>query len=252
MSHLVDCKLKFKTDTPIQVHQYPIPFSIQDTVQEEVKEMLQRGIIEPSEFPYQAPIVMVKENDGTMRPCIDFRQLNKVLIPDREPIPRVDMMFARLGKSRYFSNCDFSKGHWKVPMHEDSKHMAVFSSTSGFYQFRFMPFGIKTAPSAFTRLMRKVVEGVSTIYHYFEDFLIATECWEEHLTTLELFLQRVKQAGLTIRPTKSEIGFASVKFLGHIVGHGLLRPQVETLEKVQATNRPETKKEVQSFLGIMG
>lgn len=170
--------MKVTTDTPIQVHQYPIPFSIQETVQEEVKEMLQRGIIEPSESPYQAPIVMVKKKDGTMRLCIDFRQLNKVLIPDSEPIPRVDMMFAKLGKSRYFSKFDFSKGYWQVSMHEDSKHMTAFSSTSGFYQFRFIPFGIKAAPAVFIRLMRKVVEGVSNIYHYFDDVLIATECWE--------------------------------------------------------------------------
>ncbi|KAM7300391.1 uncharacterized protein ISCGN_020955 [Ixodes scapularis] len=249
---LVECKLKLTTDTPVQVNQYPIPFSLQEAVESEIQQMLQQGIIEPSESPYQSPVVVAKKKDKSMRLCIDFRQLNRALISDNEPIPRVDMMFAQLGRSRYFSKFDFSKGYWQVPMHEEAKPMTAFSSRLGLYQFRVMPFGIKTAPAIFTRLMRKVVQGLPKVYHYFDDVLIATENWEEHLEALELFFRRVKDEGLTIRPTKSEVGFSSVKFLGHIVGHGLLRPQVETLEKVQAAEQPETKKEVRSFLGLTG
>lgn len=137
-------------------------------------------------------------------------------------------------------------------MQPESKQMTAFQSASGLYQFRFMPFGIKTAPAVFTRLMRKVVHDIPNIYHYFDDVLIATETWEQHIDTLRRFFQQVKNAGLTIKPSKSEVGFTSVKFLGHIVGHGALRPQTETLEKIEAATRPTTKKEVRSFLGLTG
>lgn len=74
--------------------------------------MLQ-GIIEPSESAYQPPIV-VKKKHGTMRLCIDFRQLNKILVDDTELIPRVDIIFWQLGKAQYFSKFDFAKGYWQV------------------------------------------------------------------------------------------------------------------------------------------
>lgn len=251
-THLVQCRLRTTTEAPVQAKHYPIPFAIQETVRKEVEEMLQQEIIERSDSPYQSPVVVVKKKDGAMRLCIDFRQLNQVLVSDNEPIPRVDMIFAKLGSCRYFSKFDFSKGYWQVPMDDDSKGMTAFACASGLYQFRFMPFGIKTAPAVFTRLMRKLVEDLPNIYHYFDDVLIATETWEEHVTVLQSFLERVERAGLTVRPTKSQVGFTSVKFLGHIVGHGLLQPQAETLEKIQAAKLPETKKAVRSFLGLTG
>lgn len=80
--------------------------------------------------------------------------------------------------------------------------MTAFSCASGLYQFRFMPFGIKTAPAVFTRLMRKLVDGLPNVYHYFDDVLIATETWPEHLEVLQSFFRRVGQAGLTIRLKK--------------------------------------------------
>ncbi|XP_049514006.1 uncharacterized protein LOC125941102 [Dermacentor silvarum] len=251
-THLVQCKLQVTTEAPIQAKQYPIPFAIQETVQKEVQQMLRQGIIERSDSPYQSPVVVVKKKDGAIRLCIDFRLLNQVLVSDNEPIPRVDMMFAKLGNCSYFSKFDFSKGYWQVPMDEESKPMTAFSCSSGLYQFRFMPFGIKTAPAVFTRLMRKLVEGLPNIHHYFDDVLIATETSEEHVNVLQSFLERVERAGLTVRPTKSQVGFTSVSFLGHIVGHGLLQPQAETLEKIQAAKLPETKKAVRSFLGLTG
>uniref|UniRef100_A0A131XKF8 RNA-directed DNA polymerase n=1 Tax=Hyalomma excavatum TaxID=257692 RepID=A0A131XKF8_9ACAR len=251
-TNLVECKITTTSTEPVNVRQYPIPFAVHEAVEQEVQQMLAQGIIEPSDSPYQSPIVVVKKKDGSMRLCIDFRQLNRVVVMDNEPIPRVDMMFAHLGKARYFSKFDFTKGYWQVPMAKDSKHMTAFQSMSGLYQFRFMPFGIKTAPAVFTRLMRKVVAGIPHVHHYFDDVLIATDTWETHTDTLECFFRQVRRGHLTIKPSKSEIGSTSVKFLGHIVGHGVLRPQLETLEKIQAAKRPHTKKEVRSFLGLTG
>lgn len=251
-THLTQCKLNVATDTPVNIRPYPLPFATKEAVQQEIRDMLKQGIIEPSESPYQSPIVVVKKKDGTIRLCIDFRQLNKILLNDNEPIPRVDVIFGQLGKARYFSKFDFAKGYWQVPMHEESKAMTAFSTSAGLYQFRFMPFGIKTAPAVFNRLMRKVVADIPHIYFYFDDVLVATETWTEHVATLEAFLQRVSESGLTIRPTKSEIGQRSVKFLGHHVENGIIKPQIETLDKIRAAKRPQTKKEVRSFLGLTG
>ncbi|XP_072140178.1 uncharacterized protein [Dermacentor andersoni] len=125
-TNLVACKLTTTATEPVNVRQYPIPFAVQQAVEEEVQQMLAQGIIEPSDSPYHSPVVVVKKKDGSMRLCIDFRQLNKVVVMDNEPIPRVDMMFANLGKARYFSKFDFTKGYWQC--HEGVLHPVAYAS----------------------------------------------------------------------------------------------------------------------------
>lgn len=111
---------------------------------------------------------------------------------------RIDAVFATVGKKKYFLKLDFMKGYWQIPLTEESKSKTAFSTTSGLYLFRFMPFGIKTAPAVFSKLMRKVAEGIPNVDHYYDDLLVATETWEEHLRSLGLLFERVQSAGLTV------------------------------------------------------
>lgn len=214
--------------------------------------ILQQNIIERSTSAYHSLVVVVKKPDQTTRLCVDFRQLNKVTVDDCEPIPRVDMMFAGLCDKKFFSKFDFAKGYCQIPMASHCKHLTAFCSASGLYQFKVMPFGIKTAPAIFTRMMREVVQNINNVYHYFDDVLIATETWEEHLVALALFFENVRNSGLTIKPKKSEIGRTSIAFLGHVIEQETLQPMTHTLDKIHGAKRPETKKEVRSFLGLTG
>lgn len=137
-------------------------------------------------------------------------------------------------------------------MEPRSKHITAFSTRSGLYQFRYMPFGLKTAPAVFTRMIRKVVDGIPNIFHYFDDVLVATDSWEEHLDTLRTLFSRVRKANLTIKPKKTELGATSVVFLGHKIGEGIVRPMTQNVDKIRQACPPRTKKQVQSFLGLTG
>lgn len=249
---LLECNLRLSTEIPIFTQQYPIPFAMKDTVESEVKEMLQLGIIEKSDSPYNSPLVLVKKPDKTFRVCIDFRHLNNVLVTDAEPIPRTDTVFAEVGTKRYFSKFDLVKGYWQIPMTEEAKTKTAFSTSSGHFHFKYMPFGIKTAAAVFTRLMRTVLEGLPNVQHYIDDVLVATDTWEEHLNTLSDLFQRIEEAGLTIKPKKCEVGMSTVTFLGHKIGCGKIEPMLSTLEKIIGAKRPTTKKQVRSFLGLAG
>lgn len=248
----VYCNLQLTTNNPVHVKQYPLPFATRDSVEREVREMERLGIVERSESPYNSPVILVKKPDGTNRLCIDFRRLNNVLVADSEPMTRADAVFATVGEKRYFSKLDFVKGYWQIPLSAESRAKTAFSTTSGLYQFRFMPFGIKTAPAVFAKLMRKVAHGVPGVEHYYDDVLVATETWEEHLNSLELLFQRIEAAGLTVRPSKCEFGMEEIDFLGHRVGRGILQPLGKTLDKIEAAPRPSTKRQVRSFLGLTG
>lgn len=214
--------------------------------------MLRMGVIEKSKSPYHAVIVVVKKPDSTIRLCIDFRVFNELFISDCEPIPRIIVVFTLAGKKKYFSKLDFTKGYWKVPMNPESREKTAFSSLSSLYHFLYMPFGIKTAPAVFARLMRSVLGGVPNVHHCFDDLLIATDTWQEHLKTLRQVFERIHQANLTIKPTKCEIGESSISFLGHRIGDCKVRPLVKTLVKILGSKRPTTKKAVESFLGNTG
>lgn len=249
---VLSCKIRLTTEQPVHVRQYPLPLSAQDPLETEVKEMLRMGIIERTESAYNSPLVAVRKADGSYRICVDFRRLNGILIADAEPIPRTDVVFARVAHRKFFSKFDLAKGYWQIPMEEESKDRTAFSCASGLFQFRYMPFGLKTAAATFTKLMRRVLEGIEHVEHYIDDILVATDTWEEHLQVLEKLFQRLRVANLTVKPTKCEVGFEAVSFLGHKIGMGHIATKDEILERIQSAEIPKTKKQVQSFLGLTG
>lgn len=181
---LVECELSLTSMIPVHVQQYPVPFAFQGPIKNEVQDMLHLGVIERSTSAYNSPLLAIRKPDNTVRVCVDFRELNKILLDDSEPIPRIDGLLARIGPRKVFSKFYFTKGYWQVPMVKNSREETAFSCRSGLYQFKYMPFGLKTPPAVYSRLMRKVFAGVPNTFHYFDEVLVATEMWEEHITTL--------------------------------------------------------------------
>ncbi|XP_064475154.1 uncharacterized protein LOC135389103 [Ornithodoros turicata] len=251
-TNLTECDFGSTTNNPVNTKQYPLPFAVRETIEEEVQNMLRLGIIEKSNSPYNSPVLVVRKQDGTHRLCVDFRRLNDVLIFDCEAVPRADELLATVGNRTYFSKLDFTKGYWQIPLSEAAKPKTAFSTSTGLYQFCFMPFGLKTAPAAFTKLMRKLLSDIDGVVHYYDDVLVATATWHEHLAVLRQVFQRVQSAGLTVKPTKCELGSEAVDFLGHRIGNGVIAPLTKTLEKIQNVNRLQTKRQVRSFLGLAG
>jgi hypothetical protein len=115
-----------------------------------------------------------------------------------------------------------------------------------------MPFGLMNSGATFTKMMRKLVEGLRGVEHYIDDCLVHSETWEGHVDTLRQFLQRVREANLTVRPTKCKVGFESVEFVGHEVKRGEIGLQEVNVEKVVDAPRPRNKTQVRSFLGLTG
>ncbi|XP_063971781.1 uncharacterized protein LOC135159725 [Lytechinus pictus] len=228
---------------------YPIPYSLRDTVRDEVKTMLSMGVIEASESPIASPIVLVKKPDGTNRFCVDFRKLNKVTLFDAEPIPDQDELFTKVAHAKYFTKIDLSKGYWQMPMSPESKPLTAFLTPNGLFQFTVMPFGLVNAPASFSRMMRRLLNGLDGAVNYIDDILIYSTTWEQHVATLNELLSRLRAAKLTARPSKCFVGQSSVEFLGHVINKGTVSPRPEKLKAIQEISRPQTKRELRSFLG---
>jgi hypothetical protein len=230
--------------------QYPLPFASKQVIIDEVRSMLEQGVIEPSTSPYTSPVVLVKKKDGQYRFCIDFRALNKVTVFDAEPIPDVEELFARLATGEYFTKIDLTKGYWQLLVKPEDRPKTAFQTPIGLFQWVRMPFGLVSAPATFARMMRWLLD--ESAVNFFDDILVASGSWEQHLLDVRSVLSRLQAAGLTARPTKICAGFREVEFLGHQVGRGCLQPMDDKVGKILAIATPTTKRQVRSLLGLIG
>ena len=249
-TNLGEHSVKLTSSDPIRQRPYPVPHAMKNVIEEETQKMVRMGVIEPSDSPYSSPIVLVRKPDGSNRFCIDFRLLNRITVFDAEPLPNPDEIFANLSGSKFFSKLDLSKGYWQIPLSHDAKEKTAVRSPSGLSQFRVMPFGLVNAPATFSRVMRVLLRGMPHVHNYLDDVLVHTSTWEEHLQVLHEVFARLRSAGLTARPSKCQIGCRQVEFLGHIVQEAKLKPQQDKVEKILTAPRPETKKEMRSFIGL--
>ncbi|PIK63031.1 hypothetical protein BSL78_00038 [Apostichopus japonicus] len=208
------------TECPVRSRAYPVPLAVQNTVKNELETMISMDVIEKSESPYASPIVLVRKPDGTNRFCVDFRKLNKITVFDPEPIPNPDELMTKLATAKYFTKIDLSKGYWQIPVQISDRPKTAFITSHGLFQFKVLPFGLVNAPAIFTRMMRKLLEGQANVVNYIDDVLVYTESWEEHLIILTSVFEKLRNAGLTARPTKCFVGYKSLDFLGHICGRG--------------------------------
>jgi len=251
---LAECEIHLEHQKPVRTKQFPVPFAYKETIEKEVREMKGMGVIEHAHSPYSSPIVLVKKKDGKVRFCVDFRQLNQVVIFDAEPLPDVESLFAKLNAAKYLSKIDLSKGYWQVPMAEADKPKTAFTTSQGQFQFTVMPFGLKTAGAIFSRMMRTLLAPLQMeeVDNFMDDILVATQTKERHLECLGALFNRLRAANLSARPSKCFLGFKEIEYLGYVVGNNRITVEKQKMEKIANVARPETKKQVRAFLGLVG
>ena len=250
---LVSHNIVTNDERPIRLPPYRIPHAWKKAVKEEIKEMLEEGIIEPSNSDWSSPIVLVKKRDGSLRLCVDYRRLNSASTMDAYPMPRIDDLIDQLGKAKYISTLDLTRGYWQVPLEKAVRHKTAFSTPFGLYQFNVMPFGLQGAPATFQRLMDRVLQGLQDFTAaYLDDVIIFSEHWSDHQVHIHKVFERLRAAGLTVKIKKCQFGMSQCHYLGHVVGSGLVQPQPAKIEAVAQFATPQTKKEVRMFLGLTG
>ena len=249
---VIEHKVVLNSETPVYKRPYTMPYAVREKVEQEVKNMLNAGIVEKSKSAYGAPIVVVQKKDASMRLCIDYRGLNEITVFDPQPMPKLDDIFNKLGKAKFISKIDCTKGFWQIPLEESAKEKSGFVTPFGHFQFNVMPFGMVNSGATFVRLMKIILEGLEDFSDAFiDDVIIFSDSFHEHLDHLKQVLLSFRKANVTAKPSKTLLGFRELDFLAHKVGNGAVHP---TEEKIDAINRivpPTTKKQVRSFIGTM-
>ena len=239
-------------DTEPFRHSYGLPHQLSVQLKEDLETWVRLGIVEKSDSPWCSPLLAVRKRDGSHRFCLDCRKLNSRTVFDGEPIEDAEHIFSSLSRARYLSKLDLASGFWQVPLSETTKPLTAFSTRYGLYQFRVMPFGMVNAPGCFSRLMRTVLQGLDNVSCFIDDILVHSPDWSSHLATLRQVLKRLQEHGLHLKPSKCEIGFTQLQYLGHLVGEGVMSPIQDKVQAIRDMEKPSTVTQLRSFLGSVG
>ena len=250
---MIQHKIVLKSDQPVRIKAFPLPYSVRSDLNKDIAEMLEMGIIQESTSPYASPVVIVKKKDGSNRICVDYRNLNKITVADPEPMTTVHDLMQSIGSdARFFTKIDLSKGYWQIAVCADDIPKTAFVTPDGHYEFLRMPFGLINSGATLVRGLRQLLGDIEDVESYVDDILIHSESWSSHRVAVEKVLQRLREAGFTARPTKCVFGAETVDFVGHQLSSGLVGLQEDNVKKIAEANRPTTKKAVRSFLGLTG
>ena len=214
-------------------------------LQAQLQDLLDKRFIRPSHSPWGAPVLFVKKKDGTLRMCIDYRELNKVTVKNRYPLPRIDDLFDQLKGATIFSKIDLRSGYHQLKIKEEDVPKSAFRTRYGHYEFLVMPFGLTNAPAAFMDLMNRVFKDFldKFVIVFIDDILIYSKTKEEHEEHLRITLRTLEEHKLYAKFSKCEFWLDKVHFLGHVVskvGVSVDAAKIEAVSKWPApTNVPE-------------
>ena len=220
----------------------------------QIQELLGKGFIRPSTSPWGTLVLFSKKKDKTLRLCIDYKQLNRVTIKNRYPLPRIDDLFDKLRGARVYSKIDLRTGYHQLKVKEADIPKTMFRTRYGHFEFTVMPFGLLNAPAAFMDLMNRVFQPY--INHFMvvfvDDILIYSQSEVEHEDHLRIVLQLLRDHQLYAKFSKCEIWLAEVGFLGHVVSDLGVSVDLGKVEVVMSWERLKSVFEIRSFLGLAG
>jgi len=200
LPHRIDTGDSRPIKEPLRRH----PIAHLDFIDDQVEKMFQAGVIEPSSSPWSSNVVLAKKSDGSLRFCVDYRRLNDLTYKDSFPLPQIDTCLDALGGSMYFSTMDLRSGFWQVTIDTRDADKTAFVTRKGQFRFKVLSFGLANSPSIFQRLMTMVLAGLhwDICLVYIDDIIVVGKTFEEHLRNVAQVFQRLRLAGLKLKPTK--------------------------------------------------
>lgn len=218
VSHIPGIQHRIDTGqaTPVCTRQWHLPQATRQTIRKQCDAMPKNGVIESSTSPWLSPVVLVQKKDGSLRFCVDYRNLNAVTTADTFPLPRIDELIDELSPSDTFTTLDAKAAYWSVEVHPEDRPKTAFSDGYRLFQFWRLPFGLSTAPTTFQRTMNFVLSSVLGHHTlaYLDDVVVYSRGFSQHLKDLEETLQLLAAAGLKLNIEKCKFAATTINFLG--------------------------------------
>jgi transposase InsO family protein len=237
---------------PINIPPYRVPKVHEEFIQEEMKGLIDNGLVVKSDSPWGFPVVVAPKKGGAKRFCIDYRRLNQSTRTSSYPLPLISDLLDNFAGAKYFSSIDLASGYWQIRVAVEDQDKTTFNTKYGSYKWLVMPFGLCTAPATFQRMMDEVLGDLKWrgICCYFDDIFIYSRTFIEHMKLIEAVLDRLISAQLQAKVSKCEFLKKELVFVGHLVSAEGIRPDPSKIESVRSYPVPKCTRDIRSFVGL--
>lgn len=253
-------EFKLYHDYALQTKPYPIPKIAKEYAQQEIKSLLDAGIIEPSSSNYCFPVIFVKkkslpgeDNKQKFRMVVDYRLLNSITESHKICLPKITDIIQNISGKTWYSVLDLKSAFFQICLQDKDKEKLAFCCELGNFQPRRLPFGAKNSTAYFHTLISKCLNDIkgSNIQFFLDDIIVAAETIEEMIELLQKIFERLEKFNLTLDPAKMQICKNKITYLGFQLDKNGYSPSEENVKKVSKFPIPKTVKEVQSYLGML-
>lgn len=238
---------------PFFIKSYPIPHAYRESVNKQIKEMLDWGVISRSRTEYVNPLVLVSKKDKTIRVCLDARFLNRRMVNDHVMPFNPNELLLKFTSGMCFSTLDLTAGYWQVEIVPEHRKYTGFLYQGETYVFNVLPFGLSTSVAGFIRALNTVLaeEFSHFVLPYVDDLLIFSKSPSEHLAHLKKLFGRFRKAGITIKLNKCRFAQKEVSFIGHLISPEGIKVDEKRVEAIKAFPPPRNLKALRAFLGFL-
>ena len=238
---------------PVFLKYRPLPLALKYKVEAEIDRLVSLGILIPVDSSLWAtPIVPILKPDGSVRLCGDFRlTLNPVLVGTEYPLPKIDHIYAEIGNASYYSKIDLKEAFQQYLLDDESRKIAVITTTRGLFAYTRLCYGISSAPCEFQKLMEKLLDKLPGVKCLIDDIVVAGSTRAEHNQRLENVLRILNESGLRVKLTKCKFGVSQIEYLGHQINKNGLQPTDKHIKAIKDAPPPENVNMLKSFLGMV-
>ncbi|KAF8770046.1 Retrovirus-related Pol polyprotein like [Argiope bruennichi] len=252
---LVENDIELESNRPIVAKPYRMSARQVDVLKAEVNKMIEIKIVDPGEYDFTSPLILVEVPGKGAKHYIDYRRLNKVTRTQYFPLPNIEELIEKVSAAKYIPVLHLTRRYWQIPLSQRAQRYSAFVTIFGTFRPLRLPFGLKNAPYYFnfSRLMANLLRNCEDYaVLYLDEISIFSQSWEYHVRHIENILDCLSSSKLHIKPSKCQFALAHVKYLGHLVGQGFRQPSELKVQAIKEFPTPTTKTQVRAFLGLMG
>lgn len=253
VNNFYEQKLRLRDNEPVYIKNYRLPHTQKQEINRQVQNLFENKLIEHSTSNFNSPLILVPKksptNEKRWRMCVDYRALNKKLIADKHPLPRIDDILDSFGRAKYFSILDLYSGFHQIPLQKESREMTAFSTEKGSFQWKVLPFGLNVAPNSFSRMMAIAFSGLppERAFIYMDDIIVIGISEKHHLKNLKSVFNICRKFNLKLNIEKCDFFKPQVTFLGHTCTPNGILPDQNKIKAVRNYPKPTSKKEAKRF-----
>jgi hypothetical protein len=249
----VEVKVQMREDAvPVCHPPSRVPIHLKDAVVKELQSLIKMGVIERVTGPsrWVSRMVTVPKASGDVRICQDLRDVNKFVVPEKQPIPTLEDVTEDMAGSKVFSELDVLKAFHQIPVHEDSREIFTFSTPLGLMRLKRLSMGFTNASEILQRVMTGILSGLPGVRWTHDDIIVYGKDQREHNQRLNTCLQRIGESGLTLNRDKCKFSTTNVDFLGMRLSINGIQPSEEKVIALRNFKAPTNVSETRSFLGL--